>query len=246
MELLTKLRRTHRILVFGTTLLLGFFLAGLCVPAVALEAGQKASSPVQLGGMSIPLPDGEWSVYYAVENEDAKFQTSKLGLVLISGTAIKQFVYLRVLRSKTGGGFRAYGQCTQPYFFYGETAVNQTSGAQDCWNVAVETLAPDKPSDRQKALLEFAKSHNLFLPLATIGPRFHKASADVLLQASFGWTPDLIIKAPSDTKVWKFQDWTAEAVAKDLRKKVIMNKMKRWGEEWRPHIEDAFASFRKK
>lgn len=214
--------------------------------AAALEAGQKATGSVLVGGMNILLPEGEWLVYYTFEKEDAKSLTSKLGLVLISGKAVKQSAYFRVSRSKTGSGFKSYEQCAQPYYFYSETATNQIGGAQDCWHVAVETLAPDKASDRQTALQAFAKSGNLFLPLALTGPSFHKANKDMLLQASYGWTPDLIVKAPRESKVWRFQDWTAEAVAKDPRKKVVMNKLKRWGEEWRPHIDDTFASFGKK
>ncbi|MEQ1889347.1 MAG: hypothetical protein ABL951_09240 [Alphaproteobacteria bacterium] len=215
-------------------------------PAFALDAGQTVTGSVRLGGISVPLPDGEWTAYYAVEDKDEKFQTSKLGLVLINGKAIKQTAYFRVSRSKVGAGFKPYEQCAQPYYFYGETTLNQIGGAQDCWHVLVETLAPDDASDRQKAILEFAKSRGVFLPLAAIGSRFHRASPEVLLQASYGWTPDLIVKAPKDIKVWRFQDWTAEAVAKDPRKKVIMTKFKRWGEEWRPQIDTAFSGFGKK
>ncbi len=247
MNLFTRLRLMHRafeIAGFGVALSLGLLFA--VTSALALDAGQIASGAVQLGGMTIPLPQGEWSVYYAVEDSDGKFPTSKLGLVLVSGKTVKQTAYFRVSRSKTGAGFKPYEQCAQPHYFYSETALNQISGAQDCWHVQAETLAPDEASDRQKAMLAFAKSRGLFLPLAVIGSRFHRASADVLLQASYGWTPDLIIKAPKDTKVWRFQDWTAEAVAKEPRKKVIMTKFKRWGEEWRPQIDTAFSSFRKK
>jgi len=238
------MRRAFGVAGFGAALSLGLLFA--VTSALALDAGQTASGAVQLGGMTIPLPQGEWSVYYAVEDNGEKFQTSKLGLLLINDKIVKQTAYFRVSRSKTGAGFKPYEQCAQPHYFYSETALNQISGAQDCWHVQVETLAPDEVPDRQKAMLAFAKSRGLFLPLAVIGPRFHRASADVLLQASYGWTPDLIIKAPKDTKVWRFQDWTAEAVAKEPRKKVIMAKFKRWGEEWRPQIDTAFSSFRKK
>lgn len=245
MVLLRLKRALPGSLVFGG-LMYACLILLQSMPARALEAGQTATGSVQVGGMNIPLPGGEWSVYYAVEDDDAKFKTSKLGLVQISGKAVKQSAYFRVSRSKTGGGFRPYEQCSQPHYFFGETAMNQIGGKQDCWHVQAETLAPDEASDRQKAILEFAKSHSLFLPLTIVGPRFHRASADVLLQASYGWAPDLIVKAPKEIKVWRFQDWTAEAVAKEPRKKVVMNKFKRWGEEWRPRIDDAFASFAKK
>lgn len=245
MGLLTRLRASRGILrlAFGASLTLASLLVA---PAFALDAGQTVSGAVQLGGMTLPLPAGEWTAYYAVEDNDAKFQTSKLGLVLINGKTVKQMAYFRVSRSKTGAGFNPYDQCAQPYYFYSSTVMNQISSVQDCWHVQAETLAPDEASGRQKALLALVKSRNLFLSLVSIGPRFHRANADVLLQASYGWTPDLIIKAPKDIKVWPFQDWTAEAVAKEPRKTVIMTRFKHWGEEWRPQIDSAFSSFKKK
>lgn len=212
----------------------------------ALEAGQTVSDTVALGGMTLPLPPGEWTAYYAVEDADDKFLTSKLGLALISGKAVKQTAYFRVTRSKLRAGFKAYALCTQPHYFHSETVLNRMGDAQDCWHVHAETLAPDDQSDRQKAVLDFAKSRDLFLPLTVIGVRFHKANPEVLLQASYSWTPDLIIKAPKEINAWRFQDWTAEAVASDPRKKVIMNKFKRWGEEWRPQIDAAFAAYSSK
>lgn len=230
---------------FAVALALSLLLPGVYAPASALEVGQTVSGAVQLGGMTLPLPAGEWTAYYAVEDDGAKFRISKLGLLLISGKAVKQSAYFRVSLSKTGAGFKPFAQCAQPYYFFSETVLNQIGGAQDCWHVLVETLAPDEASDRQKAILEFVKARSLFLPLAFIGSRFHRANADVLMQASYGWTPDLIIKAPKDIKVWRFQDWTAEAVAKEPRKNVIMTKFKRWGEEWRPQIDTAFSGIQK-
>ncbi|MFZ5835367.1 MAG: hypothetical protein ACOY2B_08295 [Pseudomonadota bacterium] len=220
-------------------------LLGISSPAFAVETGQIVKGSVTVGGMAMPLPDGEWTVYYAVEDDGAKFLNAKLGLVLLSGKAVKQTAYFRVSRSKTGAGFKPYAQCSQPYYFFSETVQNQAGGAQDCWHILVETLAPDEESDRQKAILAFAKAHGVFLPLTVIGPRFHYASSQALLQASYGWTPDLIVKAPKDIKVWRFQDWTSEAVASEPRKKVIMTKFKRWGAGWRPKIDSVFSGFRK-
>lgn len=234
-ERMKRMRYAHILALCG---LVAWLLAGAA--ALALEVAQKVNGAVQLGGMMLPLPAGEWTAYYTAKDDDGKFQTSKLGLVLVSGKVIKQTAYFRVTRSKLRAGFRPYEQCAQPHYFYGETILNRAADAQDCWHVHAETLAPDNPPERQKALLAFAGSNKLFLPLAVIGARFHKANRDVLLQASYGWTPDLIVKPSRDIKAWRFQDWTAEAVASVPRKRAVMAKFKRWGEEWRPRMEDAF------
>jgi len=239
---LRRLRLVLASVLFATLLLPVLGKGG----SYALEAGQTVSGSVEVAGVTFPLPEGEWTAYYAAEGAEDKFPTTKLGLALISGNAVKQTAYFRVTRSKIRAGFKAYALCSQPHYFYGETVVNRVGGDQDCWHVQSETLAPDDQSDRQKAVIEFAKSRKLFLPLVVIGPRYHKADQEVLFQASYGWTPDLIIKAPKDIKAWRFQDWTAEAAATDPRKKVILSKFKRWGEEWRPKIDGAFAASKSK
>lgn len=228
---------------FALLLGLAMVLSGVNSPARAIEAGQTVTGSVQLGGVDLPLPAGEWTAYYMVQDEAGKFPLYKLGLVLIEGKAVKQAAYFRVSHSKTGAGFKPFDQCTLPHYFYSETVLNQIAGPQDCWHVHAETLAPDIESDRQKAITAFARSRGLFLPLVTIGPRYHRANQRLLVQASYGWTPDLIIKAPKDIKAWRFQDWTADEVAKEPRKKVVMSKFKRWGEEWRPEMDTAFTGY---
>lgn len=210
--------------------------------AFAIETGETVTGVVEMGGKTFPLPPGEWTVYFKLDQNDGKFASSKLGLVLIKGKTIRQSVYFRTQTSKKGAGFRPYELCAQPYYFHSETTFNQVGGKQDCWHVLAETLAPNEPSDRQTAITSFAKSRGLFLPLTLIGTRYHRADQKFLLQAAYGWTPDLILRAPAELKVWRFQDWTADSVSKDPRKKIIMSKFKRWGEEWRPKIEAAFSA----
>lgn len=225
-------------------LVTAFILGIVCMalrPAFAIEAGQTATGSVEIGGKTLPLPPGEWTVYFKLDENGEKFSESKLGLVLIKGKTIRQAVYFRTSTSKKSAGFRPYEQCAQPYYFHSETALNQVGGKQDCWHVLAETLAPNEPSDRQKAITEFARSRDLFLPLALVGTRYHRADQKTLLQVTYGWTPDLILKAPEAQKVWRFQDWTAESAARDPRKNIVMSKFKRWGEEWRPKIEAAFS-----
>lgn len=237
----SRLFHSRRCIRLAAVILSG--VAWLCLqPAFAVETGQKVTGSVEIGGRTLPLPPGEWTVYFKAEDDDGKFTNSKLGLVLISGKAIRQTAYFRAVTSKKGTGFRPYELCTQPHYFHSETVANQVGGKQDCWHVLAETLAPNEQSDRQQAITAFAKSQGLFLPLAVIGTRYHLADQKFLFQASYGWTPDLILKAPVDLKVWRFQDWTAESVAKDPRKRIIMSKFKRWGEEWRPKIEAAVTA----
>lgn len=207
----------------------------------AVEAGTVIEGAADIGGFKVPLPDGPWTVFYSEDKPEGKIPTFTLGLLRTSGKAVKQVAFIRVANNSIRGGFKPFEQCTLPNYFFAETVVNQIGGPQNCWHVRPETLAADTPSARQTALTNFAKSRKLFLPLTMIGSRYHMANRTSSLRVSYGWAPDLIIPAPKDKKVWRFQDWTADAVATDARKKAVMNKMKRWGDEWRPKVLDAFS-----
>lgn len=231
-------RSVARLMAMACCLLIG--IAAYGARAHAVEVGASIDSGADIGGVRLPLPDGGWTVFYADETPEGSFPVTRLGLLRIAGKSVKQIAYVRVIRNARRGGFKPFEQCALPHYFFSETVTNQTGGAQDCWHVRTETLAADTPSPRQAALTSYAKANGLFLPLTMIGSRFHMASRTVALRISYGWTPDLILKAPKDKKVWRFQDWTADAVATDPRKTAVMEKMKQWGSAWRPRVSDAF------
>lgn len=210
--------------------------------AHAVEVGSTVEGAVEIGGFKVPLPPGAWTAYYADDTPEEKFPVFKLGLLRATGKSIKQTVYIRVSRNPTNAGFHFFPQCSLTSYFFSVTVANKIGGEQNCWHVRPETLAADVPSARQIALVKYADSKHLFLPLTMIGSRFHMADLTGLLRVSYGWTPDLILRAPKDKKAWRFQDWTADAVAADPRKKAIMTKMQQWGEEWRPQILQAFGA----
>ena len=228
----------------------GLFLAAVAgalrlmtagIDARASEPGTALEGVAGIGGFKVPLPDGQWTVFYSEDKPEGKIPTFTLGLLRTGGKAVKQIAFIRVANNSIRGGFKPFEQCALPNYFFAETVVNQIGGAQNCWHVRPETLAADTPSARQTALTNFAKSRKLFLPLTMIGSRYHMASRTSSLRVSYGWAPDLIIPAPKEKKAWRFQDWTAEAVAVDARKKAVMTRMKHWGEEWRPKVLEAFS-----
>ena len=232
--------RIRPVLAMGMLGILGVVFSPM---AEAANVGEQLTGTAVVGGVSIPLPDGTWTVYYAVDEGDPAFPTSKLGLAQLRGKVIKQTVYLRVSRSVARAGFEPYPYCEQPHYFFAEKSVNEAGNRQNCWHVRAESLAvDDAPSDRYQALLHFSKANGYFLPLTLIGSRFHIADRNKSIRVSIGWNPDLILRAPEAQKVWRFQDWTAEAVAADPRKRVIMSKFKRWSDDWRPNVEGAFGS----
>lgn len=217
-------------------------LIAFCLPAAALEVGDTVQESVSIGGFTVPLPAGVWSVYYVNQTNDPEFPTAKIGLILPRGKIIRQAIYIRAARAIRHTGFKPYPYCERPYYFYAETADNQAGNIQQCWHMRAEALTGDgESSERYASMLEVSKRNGYFLPLTMIGARYHFANRSKTLRVSIGWNPDAILRAPESKKVWRFEDWTADAIAIDPRKKVIMTKFKKWSQDWLPNVENAFS-----
>lgn len=226
------------------TAVLSVFIAlfAFCLPAAALEVGETIQDSVSVGGFTMPLPAGVWTVYYINQSDDPEFPTAKVGLILERGKIVRQAMYIRTARATKHTGFKPYPYCERPYYFYEETLANQAGNVQQCWHMRAEALTGDgESSERYASLLEVSKRNGYFLPLTMIGARYHFANRSKTLRVSIGWNPDAILRAPESKKVWRFEDWTADAIAADPRKKVIMTKFKKWSQDWLPNVENAFS-----
>lgn len=227
------------------TILIITALLAFCLPAAALEIGDDVQDSVTVGGFAVPLPPGVWTVYYVNESADPDFPTAKLGLILPRGKIVRQALYIRAARATRHTGFKPYPYCERPYYFFEETLSNQAGNIQQCWHMRAEALTGDgESSERYASLLEMSKRNGYFLPLTMIGARYHFANRSKTLRVSIGWNPDAILRAPESKKVWRFEDWTADAIITDPRKKVIMTKFKKWSQDWLPNIENAFNQSR--
>ena len=68
--------------------------------------------------------------------------------------------------------------------------------------------------------------------------RFVRHKDAELLQVDYLWNPDLLMPR-ADGQVWSANDWTNASVATDPRKKLIMDWIRKWAEDWHPRIERA-------
>lgn len=214
------------------------------VRAAELPAiGSTAKESITVDGVEVPLPTGEWIVYFTRARPGGNYPRSDVGLARIRDRLVHQTIYITVARARRGDGFRPYGGCEQPYYTHVVVDRNRHSSDQDCHHVRVIDLsAGEQPSENMRALFAFADGRKLFLPVAMIGVRYHLADRKLLLRVSYGWNPDLILPASGKRKLWVFEDWTKAAVEKDPRRKAVMDTMAKWGEDWLPQVRNAFLN----
>jgi hypothetical protein len=110
---------------------------------------------------------------------------------------------------------------------------------EDCWHVRTVSFGlSGDPHWINKALNLYATKLNLFAPAEMVGVRFVRHMDSELLQVDYLWNPDLLMPRP-DGEVWTTKDWTNAAIAADPRKKLIMDWIRKWAEDWHPRIERA-------
>lgn len=241
----------RRAAVLASCLALVPAVAGM--PAVAAAApdnpppaqvGERVTGSIELEPFVIPLPPGEWQVYYAEtsEAEDGQVVSRRLGLLALDGDRMLQEIYARADLTRDGRGFQAFPACRDPAYLAERLRVNRHTREQDCWHVRAESLVeqPDA-GPRFQALARKADAENLFLPAATVGARFHFADRNALLRVSYAWNPDLMLRARTAEKVWLAADWSRGEVEADPRRQAVARIIQDWAEGW---YERMLAAFR--
>lgn len=206
------------------------------------SVGETISSKITVEGFAVPLPSGQWTVYYVEGSQEGRFPTTKVGLAQIENEVVVQTVYVRVERAVGREGFVPYPNCSMDHYFHAEVERNQAGAEQNCWHIRAEALTrEDDSSPRHLALFEFAKAQDAFLPVTEIGARFHMATREHAFRVSYNWNPDYILRPPAPQKVWVFPDWAGGEARTEPRKVAVLNALKRWAEDWYPAMTEAFA-----
>lgn len=226
-----------RLLVLGLLALLATLPA-----ARAAGVGDSVEGSLSIDGLSVPLPDGRWEVYYAKSSGEG-YPRREVGLVLVEGRVVRQTVSALVVLAPRRDGFKPWRDCENAVYPVSEMALNRHGREQDCWHLRpVDLSRGDNPSERRRALFAYADRRSLFLPVAMIGARFHRADRDRALQVAYSWNADLILPSRAKEKLWVFQDWTRDSVDLDPRKQAVVDALAGWGREWHARVDESFRA----
>jgi hypothetical protein len=202
-------------------------------------AGGRTGPTASLGRFVIPLPRGDWQQAYSGERELAHGTSARTIMVGEVDGVIDRLVL--VYHAKVGSReyFLPRENCANPEYFFATTGVQQP-GTGECWHVRTVNLGlAGDPHWVNKIVDLYARGVDLYSPATMIGVRFIRHDGADLLQVDYLWNPDLLFPRP-DGDVWLPADWSNQAIAEDPRKKVIMETLRRWGEDWQPRMAAAF------
>ncbi|MFC3231178.1 hypothetical protein ACFOGJ_28275 [Marinibaculum pumilum] len=210
-----------------------------------LTVGSAVSGSLAIGPFTVPLPPGDWTVYYTetATSNDRTTRTEKVALIALDGDTMTQEIYARADVKRDRKGFQAFPYCRDASYFHEAQRSNLHTRGQDCWHVRAESLVErEDAGPRFQALYAKADKENLFLPAASVGSRFHFADRDALLRVAYSWNPELVLRSRGDDKVWLAADWSKGEVSQDPRRMAVMRIMQRWGADWYERVKAAFET----
>lgn len=224
-----------------------------CAPAPTAETIAPTSAPrvsdaISMDDLRFPLPGGEWREVYTHKipgQSPSAPQTFKV-YASVSGSVIDRVSIFWVQRKSTYKDlWRQYQSClttAEPEVHHAvvthnEGGPNPTRNPRlDCWHV--RTLSMGRAGGAHpviEALHVFAQREGLIMPATMVGARFaQKRLSDRREYAEYLWNPDVL--SPNPGNIWTPGDWTAEAAKADPARKIVVDRIKRWGEAWRANL----------
>lgn len=206
-------------------------------------AGGTVAAPGQprttIGRFQVPLPPGEWKEAYSGSNDLSGGTANRKILVGVSGDVIDRIILVYHIEIGRRDYFKPRESCRHEDYYFQTTTISEEA-MEDCWHVRNVSMGlKGDPHWINKALDLYAKNLDLFAPAVWVGTRFVRHKDSELLQVDYLWNPDVLLPR-DDGRVWAVEDWSNAAIAGDPGRKVVMDQIRRWGQDWHPRIARAF------
>lgn len=204
--------------------------------AAVAEPGQARTT---IGRFQVPLPPGDWKEVFSGSNDLSRGTSDRKILVGISGDVVDRVILIYTIEIGRRDYFKPRQSCRHEDYFFQTTTVSEEA-KEDCWHVRNVSMGlSGDPHWINKALDLYAKKMDLFAPAVLVGARFIRHRDSELLQVDYLWNPDVLLPR-DDGGVWTLEDWSNPAIARDPRKQLVMDEIRRWARDWHPRMEGAF------
>ena len=185
--------------------------------------------------MSAPLPPGEWTLLY--RTDQAVRGGTAVREIYVSDTrgVIERAVLDYRVQLGKRYDFLPRESCKSPDYYYQQEKV-LGPGSGECWHVrAISLGTAGDPHWVNLVMDQYATERDLYLSPVMIGTRFIRYQEGELVQIDYLWNAELLL-APPEGRAWEPADWSNAAVALDPRKRVIMETLRRWSEDWQQKL----------
>jgi hypothetical protein len=212
------------------------------------EVNLSYTGSVELLGRRIPLPAGEWTVVARDFSTDKVDPPSvDIAFVRSEGHRITGLlsIYGTPLGRPAPAGFKVNTACTASDVILNEVAAESPGGVQDCLNV--RWLRPVIYHDiRSSAFVHniaaALDARDIGLPAVMVGAEAYEADRGHELRFAAFFNPDAAGITP-DLSVQRGQSgWAPYNLPKDPQKAAYVERVRNWGEAWRPALRQLLSS----
>lgn len=243
-----RLIKSCAALAFGATL--AACAAGPRVEDLPPLGGETESGVATVDGLSFPLPPGQWNRVwtYTVAGSGPR-QAPQIFRIYASVNqgVIDRAAVFWVQRKRTFvDRWRQYQGClteADPGVLHAVVRTN-TGGPEpstnvdiDCWHLRAFSMGRSGSVHPTVAALQaFADRDGLYLPVTMLSVRFaQKRQTESRDYADYFFNTDFIAPNPAGAP-WSPADWSAEAVAADPARRLVVDRLIGWGGRWRPSL----------
>lgn len=236
---------------FILILLAGLLTGGPALAQPKWAQGQTYSGNIDIGGLQVPLPAGEWLVTGAnqstMTSADASGQTN-VGLAQIADGKLRAYMSLSYNERSISGGWTvpASKTCTRTEIHHA-VMVRDRQLDRSCLyvNHIVFNIASNS-AKWWKDTVDYAKQNKTPVPMATIQSGFVVSDRANFMSVAYYFNPEVKGFAPPQNTAWQTSDWNVLNVATDEKKKAFVQSVIDWAETSRPVVEAGLAGKLKK
>lgn len=236
----------QRIIFVSALLLLAASLPGRAEPRWA--QGQIYSGNIDIGGVQVPLPSGDW-VVTGIENSSINAVgngiETNVGLAQIIDGKVRAYTSInynqQALRSSSGWKLPAERSCTRPEIHFAEIKRNQMLRKTCAY---VNHIALYVSATSPKWWLDsvgFAKKNSIAMPLAVIQSGIVVSDRQNFVAVGYYFNPESVGFAPPSNTAWETSDWNALNITRDKEKQAFVQSIIAWTEKATASVEAGLA-----
>jgi hypothetical protein len=212
---------------------------------------QKYSGNIDIGGVQVPLPSGDWivtGVEQIILNNAGSGGQINVALAQLSGGKVRAYMMLSYNQQSMSRGWTVTDSknCTRSEIHYAAVISDvQLSKSCSYVNHIVFNIASNS-AKWWKDTVDYARRHNIAVPLTTILSGTVVSDRSNFVSVAYYFNPEIKgFPAPTNT-VWQTSDWSALNVAGDEQKKAFIQSIIEWTKTARPFVEAGLAGKLKK
>jgi len=202
----------------------------------------QKSLVVGADGLSIPLPEGNWTVagfHASSNNVNSPFSSGTL--LRLQDGIVTGMIHYTAPQVLNRWGYAEGKLCSRDDIIYLKVNSNYGGREQDCWGINHLYMSPNPKSTPEiKQAWNYISEHKLKFPTTLISASYRLASNMKMLNVQYGFSPEFEGLSPPQNPRWSESEWHKVRINFHEDRLKYVEKIKKWASEWHPIVKANF------